>query len=284
MKLKVLIDDTANRKYPAIKPEHGVCYHIDLGTPKVLFDLGYSGLFINNAPLMGIDLREITHICFSHAHSDHTGGLFPWLRTYEGDLCLRKPMLIAHPMIFERKSKEISYTVETGIGLAKDFVETFFKFGLTKEPYRITEDLIFLGEIERTNDFENQKPIGKMIDKFGNQVDDYCPDDSAIIYRSSQGIVLITACSHSGICNIVQYAKKVAKKMWAEDHIHAVIGGLHLDGSDKEILENTANFLKTADIDKFYIGHCTFFPTKAFLSKAGLDIDELYVGREFAFG
>ena len=108
MRLKVLIDDTANRKYPAIRPEHGVCYHIDLCEKKVLFDLGYSGLFINNAPLMGIDLREITHVCFSHAHSDHTGGLFPWLRTYEEDLCLRKPMLVAHSMIFERKSKQIS--------------------------------------------------------------------------------------------------------------------------------------------------------------------------------
>ena len=41
----------------------------------MLFDCGYSGVFIDNAQRMGEDLAEIEHVIISHGHNDHTWGL-----------------------------------------------------------------------------------------------------------------------------------------------------------------------------------------------------------------
>jgi len=65
--------------------------------------------------------------------------------------------------------------------------------------------LAFLGEIPSSNSFEIRKPIGK-INASGTWNEDYNMDDTALIYKSVEGLFIITGCSHSGICNIVEYA------------------------------------------------------------------------------
>lgn len=55
-------------------------------------------------------------------------------------------------------------------------------------------------------------------------MDDYILDDSALVYNSTQGIFIITGCSHSGICNIIEYAKRVCNNQ----NVLGVIGGFHL--------------------------------------------------------
>ena len=42
--------------------------------------------------------------------------------------------------------------------------------------------------------------------------DDFVLDDTALAYKGRGGLFIITGCSHSGICNIVEYAKK--KSVW----------------------------------------------------------------------
>ena len=52
-------------------------------------------------------------------------------------------------------------------------------------------------------------------------------DDQAIILSiKDKGLVVITGCGHSGIINILKYAKELT----GEDRIYAVIGGMHLTG------------------------------------------------------
>jgi 7,8-dihydropterin-6-yl-methyl-4-(beta-D-ribofuranosyl)aminobenzene 5'-phosphate synthase len=52
-------------------------------------------------------------------------------------------------------------------------------------------------------------------------------DDQAIILSiKDKGLVVITGCGHSGIINILKYAKELT----GEDRIYAVIGGIHLTG------------------------------------------------------
>ena len=77
-------------------------------------------------------------------------------------------------------------------------ISKYFTTQLVRAPYWLTENLIFLGEIERTNEFENADPIGQC-EQSGIMVDDHVIDDSALVYKSPEGLVIITGCSHAGV-------------------------------------------------------------------------------------
>ena len=73
MKLTVLVDNnTFIDEYYFGEP--GVSYYIEDGGAKILFDCGYSDVFMANAEKMGIDLGKVDTIVFSHGHNDHTRG------------------------------------------------------------------------------------------------------------------------------------------------------------------------------------------------------------------
>jgi len=77
MKIITLIENHVNS--PGLVAEHGLSLYIDTGNKKILFDTGQSGLFIQNAQKLGIDIREIDLLVISHGHYDHTGGLYQFL-------------------------------------------------------------------------------------------------------------------------------------------------------------------------------------------------------------
>ena len=52
------------------------------------------------------------------------------------------------------------------------------------------------------------------------RVNDFVLDDTAIVYKSSEGLVIIVGCAHSGICNIIEYAKEVCQ----EERVVDIIG------------------------------------------------------------
>ena len=58
-----------------LKPEHGLCIHIETDTFNILFDVGKSDLFIRNAKKLNIDLSDGDILIISHGHFDHGGGL-----------------------------------------------------------------------------------------------------------------------------------------------------------------------------------------------------------------
>lgn len=94
-------------------------------------------------------------------------------------------------------------------------------------------------------------------------------DDSALAYKSSNGLVIITGCSHSGICNIVETAKRVC----GEERVVDIIGGLHLLNPSKEQLDSTLQYLG----QEMHPCHCTSLNSKMALSKSAR-ISEVGVG------
>ena len=104
MKLKVLVDNnTIIDEYYLGEP--AVSYYIEDGNDKILFDTGYSDIFIKNAYQMSIDLNKINKIIISHGHNDHTGGL----KYYFNIIKNNNIELVAHPECFEEKYYDDEY-------------------------------------------------------------------------------------------------------------------------------------------------------------------------------
>lgn len=273
MKLTVLIDNnTLIDRYFLGEP--GVSYLIETDGKKILFDVGYSDAFIINARKLSIDLLSVNFIVLSHGHLDHTWGLVPLIRLYtdlifEGQN-VNKPMLVTHPLSLS--SKKIGDLPEIGTLIPKNKLSGYFNLKLSKEPVYLTERLVYLGEIERTNEFEAKKPVGKTLDG-GIEKEDFLIDDSALAYKSPEGLIIITGCSHSGICNIVEYARKVC----GDDRVVDIIGGFHLLNPSKEQMNGTIEYMKSMHPASVHACHCTDLNSKIALSSV-VNIKEVGVG------
>ncbi|MDC7220662.1 MAG: MBL fold metallo-hydrolase [Spirochaetales bacterium] len=269
MEIKILVDNnTIIDEYYLGEP--AVSYLIIEKGTKILFDVGYSDIFISNAGKMKESLKDLDYVVLSHGHNDHTGGLEPLVNHLKGSEEGAKTKLVAHEDTFLYK-EEMGESI--GSFVKEEFVKNHFDTVFTTKPLWLTENLVFLGEIERSHTFENKNPIGKY--KLNDDlVDDYLKDDSALAYKSPEGLVIITGCSHAGICNIIDYAKKVCR----EERIVDVLGGFHMLEPTREELEGTMQFFKEAHINRAHPCHCTSLDSKIHLSQV-TSVEEVGVGQ-----
>ena len=234
MKITVLTENNS-RINNYLLAEPGLCLLIEAENKKILFDCGYSDVFLQNATTLNLDLSDITDIVISHGHNDHTRGL-KFL-----NLNNKKIKFSSHPNIFDAKTGEDK--IHYGCPITKEELEEKYNLNLTKIPFWLSENLCFLGEIAN------------------NKTEDI--DDSALVYKTAQGLFIITGCSHAGIINILNYAKKVT----GVENIYGVLGGFHLlDKTDSEI-EAIAQAFKTEKIQYLAPCHCCDLNSKIILSK-----------------
>ena len=244
MKITVLVENNT-RIDNYLLAEPALSLLIEHKDRKILFDTGYSDIFIQNATTLGIDLGCITDIVLSHGHNDHTGGLNFF------SITTSNIKLTAHPNIFDKKIEKDGTFY--GCPVSKEKLEAQFKLNLTKVPYYITEDLLFLGEIENN--------ISEDI------------DDSALVYITQKGLFIITGCSHSGVINIINYAKKVT----GIDKILGILGGFHLIDKKEAEIEKISDFFKKERIEYLAPCHCCDLKSKIILVQNN-DIQDICTG------
>jgi len=272
VKLTVLVDNnTLIDRYFLAEP--GVSYFIETGGMKVLFDAGYSDIFLKNAAKMGIDLLDIDAVVLSHAHLDHTWGLQHLIQAYAErrfeQQPVKRPTLIAHPSVFERRV--IPGMGDIGCLVSEETACQYFDLKLTHQPLWLLPDLVFLGEIERENDFEASYPIGR-VHHGEEETDDFLMDDSSLVYKSSQGLVIVSGCAHAGICNTVNHAIRVCN----DNRILDIIGGFHLLEPTESELHNTVEQMKKLRPKALHACHCTDFKSRVALSQevgVGLELN-----------
>ncbi len=264
LSLTVLVDNnTLTDRY--FMGEPGLSFLLETAGKKILFDTGYSGVFLANADKMGIGLRDLGFVVLSHGHLDHSGGLVTLIR-HLTEAKIEKikhevPELIAHPRCFYPKEK--LPLQNNGSILDEAEVRRQFPVNLSDRSVWITEDLVFLGEIPRKFAFE-LPDTGKRRIRFpdGRTEPDQLLDDSALAFRSHAGLVIITGCSHAGICNITEYAREIC----GENRIVDIIGGLHLLSPGPERMIRTSDYLHDLNLLALHACHCTSLASKTVLS------------------
>ncbi|RLB77759.1 MAG: MBL fold metallo-hydrolase, partial [Deltaproteobacteria bacterium] len=162
MKITVLVDNnTLIDRYFFAEP--GLSLLIEDDETTVLFDTGYSDIFLKNAFKMGKDLTTLDYLVLSHNHLDHTWGLEPLIK-YFTELQIeqrpfKRPTLVAHPEIFVSVNAE--GLGEIGCLLSEEKLAKHFPIQLSAQPKAISSKLTFLGEIPRRNDFEKNLTFGR---------------------------------------------------------------------------------------------------------------------------
>lgn len=236
IKLYVLNDDRCNDANFCNK--HGFSLFVKTNESAFLFDAGQDDSFIKNAELLGLNLQNLDFIVLSHGHYDHADGLKYLSKKYK---------VFCHPKCLTWR-KSMRTKLYSGMCLDKDKFLSNFDVKFSKVPLQLNDATYFLGEIKRIFDYECKQ----IPSTCKNGKPDKVKDDSGVVIKTKHGLVVITGCGHSGICNIIEQAKRIT----GEQTIYAVIGGLHLMKIDEQT-QKTVEYLLANKVRKLYIGHCT---------------------------
>lgn len=267
MKTTLLVENHSlfNTFYNA---EHGYSAWIEDEDIKVLYDMAYSDKFIQNAEAMGIDLRTADYVIVSHGHYDHSGGLKHLIQYYKENAMFRKPVLLMASEDIMLKKYQFEWNCSLGMDVSLEVLHQYFDVRFVPEPLWLTKNLCFMGLTEITNDFERVVPQSPKVFKDGKWQDDYVTEDTQLCYRHNNGtdVSVIAACAHYGICNIMEYAKKLT----GATHVHTYLGGSHLrsDEVPQHQMDKTCEYVAKEKIDRFYICHDTDLPCVIQLANA----------------
>lgn len=269
MKLTVLMDNhTYIDEYYLGEP--AVSYLIEDGERTILFDAGYSEVFIENARRMELDLGRVTDVVLSHGHIDHTGGLPAFFGAFS-----QRVQLTAHPNVFRSKRYE---GMNAGSPMRASDLPERVEANLTDRPVRISEHILYLGEIPRKYSFEKDRAVGETCACCGDAwTEDTLLDDTAIALSVPEGIFVVTGCAHSGVCNTVE----AAKTLLPGKPVAGVFGGFHLF-EEGENLDRTIRTLKKQGVSTAFPCHCTSLAVKCAFYEA-FHAQEVGVGMELSW-
>lgn len=267
MNLTVLVDNNTHLGNCLIS-EHGLSFLVEELDTKLIFDCGTTDAYIKNAYKMDLDLENVTDIVLSHSHLDHIGGFLRLQSLYKKfkfiGINFNQKNVISHPDVFKLvdKSENAAEVAEEELHLAKDKLEEFFNLKLCTEPMNITQKLVYLGEIPVKSEHKS----------------DYTPDEVALVYKSNDGLVIMSGCSHCGVQNIIEYAKKVT----GESRVETLIGGMYLINRSVDEINELGKYLQQQNIKHIYPCHCTDLESKIILSRY-VKIEEVSTGKKYSW-
>ncbi len=191
MKLIVLTENTTADA--AIGCEHGLSLYIETGGKRLLFDMGQTALFAENAQKLCVDLARIDFAVLSHGHYDHGGGLQTFLTCNK-----------TAPVFLSRYAFEPHYNgTEKYIGL-DTALQSSERLVFTGETHRIADGLTLLSCNERTRPFDFGSANLHVMQNGVLMPEDFRHEQYLLIEENGRRI-LISGCSHKGILNIMEW-------------------------------------------------------------------------------
>jgi len=234
--------------------EWGYSALVEADGKKILFDTGANpDIVLKNAAALGIELSDVEDVVISHHHDDHTGGL----------LSLRRTLMLKNPNAMSRVhvsgnifTPRLKADGSDGNGLTPirgPYEATGGHFILHDGPTELAPGVWFTGPVPRKFPETNWSDQGLRIHTSTGDTADNIPDDAALVFNTSDGLVILTGCGHAGIVNIATYAQTIAD----QKNVFAVIGGLHLFAKTDDVVDWTGAQLKRLGVKYLLAGHCT---------------------------
>ena len=232
MKIYCLIENTKSSDY--FECEHGLSLFIDTGTHKILFDMGASDKYIENAKRLGIDLSQVDFAIISHGHYDHGGGIKSFLEIND-----HAPVYVSKYAFEPHYNGQKKY-----IGLDTSLLYSN-RIVLTDDTVNIDTGITVFNCNHLKPKYETEC-FGQTVLKNGEYINEDYRHEQYLMIENNGKRVLFTGCSHKGILNIVN---------WIESDY--IVGGFHFSKMELDkILEISASYLGTFDC-QFLTCHCT---------------------------
>ncbi len=234
----------------------------------VLFDAGPEGNVIkNNLTRLNIDPTVIEEIVLSHGHWDHAGGFLGLLESINNKNPQHNTVFHVNPGMFcQRAVKHGEHIHPFKIIPSEEELEKLGAAVINELDARLfLDDTFYLsGEIPRITSYEKGFPSHVKLDSDKNWVPDPLILDERFlaVHVRNKGLIVFSACSHAGIINVLEHAKRLFPKI----PIYAVMGGFHLSGQYVEsIIPQTVNDMKKFNLQMIIPAHCTGFRAVSYL-------------------
>ena len=251
MKLTVLSENAV--LYPGLEGEFGLSVYLEEGDTRLLFDAGERDACLRNAEKLGIDLRRVTAVAFSHNHRDHCGGFLRLAELLPPDV-----PIYAHSGFFIRKwwdhrcdpPQQETYSQMLELVGPPMEASWFFQQGLTgfrclaDDCMQIAPHVYLLGNFPVPGPEEAVHPSSVMEGPDGRLVLDTFPEEQVCVVDTPAGLVVLTGCAHNGIRSILS----TVERRFPERPIQAVFGGTHLVPPD---------YFRHSSITCAGVCHCT---------------------------
>ena len=249
LQLRNIIDNNTSVHDPALLTEHGLSFFLEKDNTRFLYDVGASDKFVFNAERMGISLSEIDTLVLSHGHRDHTGGLDAFLSVNKHASVYASASIAqdSYYSLRHEKKRDIS-TDRALLSESKQFVPILCNRFLTPH-VAIVYNACSDHPMPKANAFLSVKDsAGERLDNFEHEV--------SLCIKEPKGLVVLSACSHNGVLNILDSCCKTMQ----DNRVLAFIGGAHLlDGY--EALSDLNYFTQTIKTNypemRLVTGHCT---------------------------
>lgn len=252
LKITALVTNVAGNPHEG-DGEWGYSALVEVDGHKILYDTGASpDLVLKNAAALNVDLHDVEDVVLSHNHWDHVAGL----------MTLRRELMKVNPRamsrvhvgarIFEPRLNAAGEN-HNGLRTIKDeYPATGGVFIAHDKPTEIFPGVWITGPVPRPHDEKNWFP-GLSLETANGRVEDNVPEDSALVFNTEGGLVILSGCAHAGIVNIADYSVTIVPKKT----LLAVVGGLHLFSASDQAVAWTGTSLKRYKVQYLLAGHCT---------------------------
>ena len=255
----------------------------------VLFDSGPEDrTFEQNVSRLGIDLGPVEAMVLSHGHWDHAGAMLRALQMVRDHNGGREVPCYMHPDMFRSRAAKMpdgSFRLMEDVPSQAALTAHGGRVVSTRDAQDIAGNTVYVsGEIPRRSGFEVGLPgqHRRTLDNQGWELDELLIDERFIAFHvRDKGLVVLSACSHAGVVNVLSHARDC----FPDVKLHAVLGGLHLSGTNERIIPQTVAALGGFGLDVIAAGHCTGWRAMSALANAFGDrtLVPLAVGKRLRF-